>query len=196
MFQARFGQMLPAWRELCPHLVTVGCLRIETSLHVVAELEAMPRPVATEGAGVSLVASFLAPTAKPIGHWLRQVAATVKCGNNKELADLLARRDILHQSGRPITHDTLKGWSAMKPGFVISLEGCLALLKVVSDKEAAQLLLCRFALARFLAFLCDFLQACVNTEAPTWHETQRILLARYRQIAAVRQQAVDGSQSE
>ena len=196
MFQARFGQMLPAWRELCPHLLTVGCLRIETSLHVVAELEAMPRPVATEGAAVSLVADFLAPTAKPIGHWLRQVAATVKCNNNKELADLLARRDILHQGGRPITHDTLKGWSAMKPGLIMSLDGCQALLKVVSDKEAAQRLLCRFALARFLAFLCDFLRACVSTEAPSWQEAQRILLARYRQITAARQQAVDGSQSE
>lgn len=187
MLQTRFGQMLPAWRVLCPHLLVVGCLRIETSLHVVAELEAMPRPVATGGAAVSLVADFLAPTAKPIGHWLRQVAATVKCNNNKELADLLARRNILHQGDRPITHDTLKGWSAMKPGLIMSLDGCQALLKVVSDKEAAQRLLCRFALARFLAFLCDFLRACVSTEVPSWQEAQRILLARYSQITAARQ---------
>ena len=196
MLQARFGQMLPAWRELSPHLLTAGCLRIETSLHVVAELEAMPRPVATGGATVSLVADFLAPTAKPIGHWIRQIAATVNCNNNKELADLLACRGILHQGGRPITHDTLKGWSAMKPGLIMSLDGCQALLRVVLDKEAAQRLLCQFALARFIAFLCDFLCASVSTEAPSWQEAQRILLARYKQITAARQQAVDGSQSE
>lgn len=145
---------------------------------------------------MSLVADFLSPTARPLGHWLQQVAATVMCDNNKELADLLARRDILHQGGRPITHDTLKGWSAMKPGLIMSLDGCQALLKVVSDKEAAQRLLCRFALARFLAFLCDFLRACVSTETPSWQEAQRVLLARYGQIAAARQQVVSSSQSD
>lgn len=195
MFEARFGRILPAWRELSPHLLKEGSLRIETSLHVVAELDAMPSPVTTRESTVSLVADYLEPTAKPIGHWLRQVAATVKC-NNKELADLLARRGILRQGGRPITHDTLKGWSAMKPGIVMSLDGCQALLKVVSDKEAAQRLLCRFALARFLAFLCDFLRACVSTEVPSWQEAQRILLARYKQITAERMQAVDYGQSE
>lgn len=196
MLQARFGQMLPAWRALCPLLLLAGCLRIETSLHVVAELEAMPRHVSTECAAASLVADFLSPTAKPLGHWLRQVAETVKCNNNKELADLLARRGILHRGGRPITHDTLKGWSAMKPGLIMSLDGCQALLEVVVDKEVAQRLLCRFALARFLAFLCDFLRACVSTEDLSWQQAQRVLLARYGQIAAARQQCVDGSKSE
>lgn len=72
MFQALFGQMLPTWRELCPDLRTDGCVRIESSLHVVAELEEVPRAVETDEAE-SLVASFLDPEAKPLGHWLRQV---------------------------------------------------------------------------------------------------------------------------
>lgn len=184
MFQARFGSMLPAWSELCPHLQTAGCLGIETSLHVVAELDAMPRSMASEGEAELIIADYLAPTAKPIGHWLREVAATVKCNNNKELAYYLARRGIVHNGGRPVTHDTLKGWSAMKPGSIMSLDGCQALLKGVLDQATAQRLLCRFALARFLAFLCDFLRSCVNAEAPSWQEAQRILLARYRQITA------------
>lgn len=189
MFQTRFGQLLPAWRELCPDLRIDCCVRLESSLHVVAELEAMPRGVETEEA-VSLVAGFLDSEAKPLGHWLRQVAAIVKCGNNKELADLLARRNILRHEGRPITHDTLKGWSAMKPGSLMSLQGCQALLKVVPDEEVAQRLLCRFALARFLAFLCDFLRSCVSTGSPTWPDAQRVILKRYTQISVARQQAV------
>ncbi len=195
MFQARFGELLPTWRELCPHLLLVGYLRIETSLHVIADLEAMPRAAATEVNVESLVADFLAPTRRPIGHWLRQVVETVKCSNNKELADLLARRGILRPGGRPITHQTLKDWSAMKPGLVMSLDGCQTLLQVVSDKETAQVLLCRFALARFLAFLCDFLRACVSTEAPSCEEAQRVLLTRYKQIIASRHQAVTCSRA-
>ncbi|KWT69223.1 hypothetical protein [Comamonas testosteroni] len=186
MFQTRFGLLLPAWRELCPDLRIDCCVRLESSLHVVAALEAMPRVVETEEA-VSLVAGFLDPEAKPLGHWLRQVAETVKCGNNKELADLLARRNILHHEERLITHDTLKGWSAMKPGSLMSLQGCQALLKVVPDEEATQRLLCRFALARFLAFLCDFLRSCVSTGAPTWPDAQRVILERYTQISVARQ---------
>ena len=193
MFRARFGELLPIWRELCPHLLLVGCIRIETSLHVIADLEAMPRAAATEVNAESLVADFLAPTRRPIGHWIRQVAEIVKCSNNKELADLLARRGILRPGGRPITHQTLKDWSAMKPGLVMSLDGCQTLLQAVSDKETAHMLLCRFALARFLAFLCDFLRACVSTEAPSCEEAQRVLLTRYKQIIASRHQAVSCS---
>lgn len=190
MFQARFGELLPTWRELCPHLLLVGCVRIETSLQVIADIEAMPRAASVEVNAGSLVADFLDPTRRPIGHWLRQVAEKMKCSNNKELADLLVRRGILRPDGRAITHQTLKDWSAMKPGLVMSLDGCQALLQVVADKEAAQVLLFRFALARFLAFLCDFLRACVSTEAPPWEEAQRVLLIRFKQIIASRQQAL------
>lgn len=181
MFQARFGQVMPAWRDLCPGISTEGCLRIESSLYVVAQLEAHHRVPGAERSA-SLAASFLAPKAKPLGHWLRSVAVAAKCSNNKELADLLVRRNILHQGDRAITHDTLKGWSAMKPGMLMSLEGCQSLLKVVSDANVARQLLARFALARFLAFLCDFLRSSVKSDPPNWFEAQQVLRTRYQQI--------------
>lgn len=185
MLQDRFGQVLPAWRELCPDLSLEGCLRIESSLLVIAELEASP---VAGGEGRMLVESptlaLLHPRAKPLGNWIREVASTVKCANNRELADLLVRKDVRQKSGRPMTHDTLKGWSAMKPGMLMSLDGCQSLLGVVPDKKVTDRLLARFALARFLALLCDFLRSSVRAELPSWPEVQGILMARFQQVAS------------
>lgn len=179
----RFGPTLPAWRAFCPGLSLEGCLRIESSLLVIRELEAGT----ARGTGTAPIASptveLLSPRAKPLGNWLRQVAAAVNCANNRELADLLARKAVLHKAGRPITHDTLKGWSAMKPGMLVSLEGCQALLSVVPSQEAAERLLARFALARFLAFLCDFLRSSSRSAAPSWAEAQQVLTTRFEQLA-------------
>jgi hypothetical protein len=184
MLQDRFGHVLPAWRELCPLLSLDGCLRIESSLLVIAELEAT---LAAEGdRRISLTSptlELLSPRAKPLGNWIREVATTVKCSNNRELADLLARKDLRQKSGRAITHDTLKGWSAMKPGMLMSLDGCQSLLAVVSAREVADSLLARFALARFLAFLCDFLRSSLRAEPPSWPEVQRVVMARFQQLA-------------
>ena len=185
MLQGRFGQTLPAWRELCPDLSLEGCLRIESSLLVIAELEASP---AAGGEGRMLVESptleLLSPRAKPLGNWIRQVASAVKCANNRELADLLSRKRVLQKGGRAISHDTLKGWSAMKPGMLMSLAGCQSLLGAVPEIATVERLLARFALARFLAFLCDFLRSSVRSDVPSWPEVQRVLTERFKQLAS------------
>lgn len=185
MLQDRFGQVLPAWRELCPDLSLEGCLRIESSLLVIAELEASP---VAGGEGRILVESptlaLLHPRAKPVGNWIREVTSTVKCANNRELADLLVRKAVRQKSGRAITHDTLKGWSAMKPGMLMSLDGCQSLLRVVPERTVADRLLARFVLARFLAFLCDFLRSSVCAEPPSWPEVQTVLMQRFRQVSS------------
>lgn len=187
MFATRFSRTLPAWREICPNLSLEGCLRIETSLLVLAEAETMGSPgkVRLVGQG-SVVESLLDERAKPIGQWLRQLLNATKCSNLRELSDLLDRKQVRHRAGRAISHDTLKGWSSMKPGMLMSLDGCLSLLEVIPDKRSRDLLLSRFALARFLAFLCDFLRASVRAAPPTWKEVQRMLLTRYLQVAKAR----------
>lgn len=185
MFDNRFGQVLPAWRELCPDVSLEGCLRIESNLLVVMNLETIARASAKPSSPwVSPTAELLDATSKPVGNWLRQLALAVKCTNNRELADLLARKEIYHHRGRAITHDTLKGWSAMKPGMLMSLAGCDALLRAVSNVEVAVKLRSRFVLARFLAFLCDFLRSSVRSVPPSWPEAQRMLLTRFRQLSS------------
>lgn len=185
MLQGRFGKTLPAWRELCPALSLEGCLRIESSLLVIAKLEASranadDRQIPSTSPSIEL----LSPRAKPVGNWIRQVASTMKCANNRELSDLLARKDIRQKGGRAISHDTLKGWSAMKPGMLMSLDGCHSLLRAVPETGPADRLLARFALARFLAFLCDFLRSSVRSDPPAWPEVQRVLTERFQHFAS------------
>ena len=186
MFQTHFMKMLPAWHEFSPSFSIHGYLRIESSLYVMAEMEKSLGTVDADGKlQSSVVESYLEPKMKPLGHWLRDVGVTVKCANNKELADLLARRRVLHQGDKAITHDTLKSWSAMKPGMLMSLEGCQSLLKVIQNEVEVERLLSRFAVARFLAFLCDFLCSSAHHEAPKWSNAQQILLKRYQKLVAV-----------
>ena len=183
LLQARFGRTLSAWRELCPDLSLEGCLRIETSLLVVVDLLGSAGAIhEQETTWAAPALELLNPDTKPLGNWLRQVATAVKCANYRELADVLARKGILHHGDRPITHDTLKGWSAMKPGMLMSIEGCQSLVQVVANTKAAGRLRSRFALARFLAFLCDFLRSSVRAQAPSWPETQALLQVRLKQL--------------
>ena len=187
LLAARFGPTLPAWREICPDLSIEGCLRIETSLLVLAEAETLTSPGGVRLTGLdSIVEVLLDARAKPVGNWLRQVLKATQRANFAELSSLLDRKQLRHHDARPISHDTLKGWSAMKPGMLMTLDGSQALLKVIADVKLRERMIYRFALARFLAFLCDFLRASVRAEPPTWKETQRMLLARYLHIAGAR----------
>ncbi len=187
MVATRFDQTLPAWQQVCPELSLEGCLRIETSLMVLAEAETLGAPGKARPTGRdSVVESFLDPKAKPLGHWLREVLSVTKCSDLRDLSDLLERKQVRHQRTRPISHDTLKAWSATKPGMVMSLEGCQSLLMLVANKQSKDRLLSRYALARFLAFMCDFLRASVHAESPNWKEAQRMLLTRYLQLVEAR----------
>lgn len=187
MLAARFSRTLPAWSKLCPQLSLIGCLLLDSSLMVLVEAETLGSPGKKRPVGQdSVVETFLDPSAKPIAHWLRQVLSITKCTDLRVLSDLLERRQVRHHGQRPISHDTLKGWSAMKPGMLMSLDGCRSLLEIVSDKQAKDRLLLRFALARFLAFLCDYLLSSVYAGPPSWRGAQEILLTRYLQIAELR----------
>jgi hypothetical protein len=70
----------------------------------------------------------------------------------------------------------------MKPGMLMTLDGCQTLLKAVPNAERVGCLLVEFALARFLAFLCDFLRSMVLPGAPTWPHAQSLLAKRFAQI--------------
>lgn len=181
-FAAALGDFLPHWRASCPAESLPAALRIDTSLRVLALLESDLSVSAVDGdAGASVVLALLRPGAKPVGHWLKQLQAAVRrkdIKDNKGLAKLLYLKAVQHR-GKPISHDTLKGWSSMKPGMLITLQACDSLLSVLNDKSTADLLRARFALARFLAFLCDLLRSSVAANALTWVEAQGMVAARY-----------------
>lgn len=184
MLTARFGNTVPAWRTICPALSLQACFLIETSLLVLAEAEALTSRGGARWQGQeSSVERLLDARAKPIGNWLREVVKVTRSANLADLSRLLSRKQLRHRDECPISHDTLKGWSSMKPGMLMTLDGSLSLLKVIADDTLQQTMLSRFALARFLAFLCDFLRASVLAEPPTWKDAQRMLSARYLQIA-------------
>lgn len=184
------GDFRSDWLTACPDVSIEGCIRLESSLHVVASVEVENASNSGAMSGrTSVVLGLLSPKAKPIGNWLGQLASALGCANNRELADLCARRQVLH-NGKLVTHDTLKGWSSMKPGMVMTLSGCQSLLTNINDKEASNRLLSRFVLARFLAFLCDFLISSVRAEAPDWSVAQEILAKRYKAILRMQTEKV------
>lgn len=185
MFGRRFDRTMPEWRLLCPHLALQACFLLDSSLLVLARVEAVAASVSAETQGLTFgVPSLLAPPSKPIGNWLRELASTAKCANNRELADLLARNGMCHRGGLPIAHDTLKAWAAMRPGMLMTLKACNSLLGLIGDPQEAGRLRSRFALARFLAFLCDLLRSSVGPGSPPWADAQTMLMTRFQQISA------------
>lgn len=183
MLSDRYGESMSEWRALCPDLSMKAFLIIESSLLALAAMDrtttALEPPPSIEA---SVVVGYLSSNAKPIGHWLRDLIAYKKLATNRELAALLYTEKITHWSDRLIKLDTLKGWSAMKPGMLMSLEACQALLKLVKNPADSGRYLSRFTLARFLGFLCDLLRSSVVGREINWHEAQSILCARYLQI--------------
>jgi len=185
---AAFGDdVQPEWLRLCPHLSLQGAILIETSLHVVARLEASlalsaQRPDARAVTWVAL--ELLAPKHRPLGNWLQQLCAAAGCQNYPQLADLTLRKGICHRNGkRPITHGALKDWSRMKSGNLMSIEAWRELVKVLSLQAQQEGMIGRFALTCFLAFLCDLLRSTVHGDPPSWEEAQRVVAERYRSIA-------------
>lgn len=185
MMRSTFDRTVPAWRQLCPDLSLQVCILIDSSLLVLATVESVAASGSAQTQGLTFgVPSLLAPPSKPIGNWLREVASTAKCANNRELADLLARNGICHRAGQPIAHDTLKAWAAMRPGMLMTLKACDSLLGLIGDPQEAGRLRSRFALARLLAFLCDLLRSGVVPGSPPWADAQRMLMTRFQQVSA------------
>jgi hypothetical protein len=176
------GDSVPIWRRLCPEVHARSCILIESSLKVLAALEQVGRaPHQSSEPKPSVVLDLLSPSKKPIGNWLQQLMATCRCGSLGDLADVLAKKAVVHHR-HLVSRDTLKGWSSMRPGMLLTLEGCNALLKVLPNSAEVPMRQTRFALARFLAFLCDFLMSSVHSSPPSWPTTQDMLICRYISI--------------
>ena len=182
IIEGQLDGYLAAWRLLCPDGVGCAVFLLETSLRVLVDFE---RAGAQAHSGLSgeggIVLSLLAPKSKPIGNWMRWVAAAAGCKSNGELSRKLFVANVKHHE-RVISYDLLKGWASMRPSMLMTLDGCRDLLKVISDQERAGGLTSKFALARFLAFLCDLLRSSVLREGLAWNEAQEVLCARYRAI--------------
>lgn len=186
--EAVLGDYFVGWRALCPNGIMRATVLIETSLRVVSAVERVGAPPGASSAGeLQIVLSLLDPKSKPLGNWMRQVGAAAGCENTRELSDRLLvkavrRREAGNKAGRPITYDLLKGWASMRPSMLMTLDGCCDLLKVIPDTVQADAQRRSFALARFLAFLCDLLRSSVTRERITWQEAQEVLCTRYRAI--------------
>ena len=182
LFVDELGDMVPIWKSLCPDVRLEGCIRIETSLRAVAALEAASgKDRSSSERTEQIVLGLLASASKPIGNWLKQVATMARCRNNREFADLLFQKKILHHK-KQVTHDTIKGWSSMKPGMLMTLGACDSVLKSIEPKIKSDYLRSRFALARFLAFQVDFLRSSVRGDVIPWAKAQDVIEARYRML--------------
>ncbi|MEJ5030771.1 hypothetical protein [Comamonas sp. MYb69] len=181
LIEKRFGK-LDDWSNFHFDTFAECILLIESSLHVIVNLEIF--------SGFSLqdcspTESLLKLGTKPLGNWLRQVAKEVDCDNYKELADFLLRSNI-DSNHKFISHDTLKGWSSIKKGMLMPLDACNLLLRILPPGKVQENLLSRFALARFLTFLCDLLRSCVQPGTINWNNAQELIYKRYSAVAALK----------
>lgn len=154
---------------------------IDTALQVLASQESMLASAIAHRSRPSPSAALelLSPRAKPLGHWLRQVCVAAGCRSLGELEALLLRKGARLRNRR-ISLDTLKAWSSMRPGMLMTSAGRMAVLTVVQDEAQRGGLGVRFALARFLAFLCDLLRSSMEGESVMWAQAQQIVADRYR----------------
>lgn len=179
-----FGEdQLRSWREFGGPIALQVAILVETCLTVLASTErTLPVGAKRPGPPPSAALELLAPGRKPIRHWLKQVSAAVGCKSDSRFADYLLRKDVKRFGNRIICADTLKAWGSMKPGMVMPLDAGQKVLAVLANRVLADMLLARFGLARFLAFLCDLLRSSAVGEALPWTRAQALLHARYSDI--------------
>lgn len=179
-----------AWRTLTPGFdnFSMPCLAlIETTMQVFARADAMFLKGCVPSTASSQFSALVAEGAKPIGNWLAEVKDDLGCATNRALSDLLAREGITLRDAL-ISHDTLKGWSAMKPGMLMSFDGCMAVLIAVRCSERAKVMRNRFVAARLMGFLCDLVRSSTHGGELPWADAQYLVEQRYAQLFAREQQ--------
>lgn len=178
LIQRRFANFFNFWNTFIVNENLKNIILIESSLYVLARLE---NYLSESGDDKSIVRNYLRKGRKPIGWWLMDIGDKVGCKNNKELSDLLFKKKINH-NGKIISHDTLKGWSSMKKGMLMSLKGAKNIISLIDGKGLEDMMISRFALARYLSFICDFLNSNLITDDISWNDSQNIIYKRYCQI--------------
>ena len=188
------GQAHDAWKGLNPKLAIQVLVGIEVPLMAVARLDyewavAEAKPGETVQSSAILL---LEPTARPIGHWLRDVCSLAGCRNLGELSSALLRTGAKYRGGH-VSHERLKKWARSKE-VAMPPEAVDAVLMAVTSEAGRDALKSRFGAARLLTFLCDLVCSSTRGEAPTWADAQRQISSRYAQ-AIQNQAALHSSRS-
>lgn len=182
------GPALEVWKELNPNLAIQALVAIEVPLMAVARLDyEWAVAEAKPGSRVqSSVISLLEPTARPLGHWLRDVCSVADCRNLGELSTALLRaRALFH--GKIVSHERLKKWARSKE-VAMPPKALEAVLMAVPSDVKRGVLRNRFGAARLLTFLCDLVRSSTIGAAPTWADAQGQISCAFAQ--AIQNQAV------
>ncbi len=172
------------WRAFGNEIALMAAWYVETCIVVLAgAIRSASAALGLPSPQHRVVLDLLALGSKPIGHWMAQVCAAANCKSYSELHEKLLRDDVRYLGGRHISVDTLKAWSSMKPEMVMPLDAAEALLRIVPKTAQPERMLTQWGLARFLAFLCDFLCSSDVDGQVNWARAQFILHERYTAVA-------------
>lgn len=185
-YQSRLQAGQNAWRGLNPGLTLPAFLLIEEFLHGIAHFEALwgSSGVGDPDAQVCTVLSLLAPSRRPMGHWLGEVVQASGAQSLAKLAERLFKLDVRYKGENKtdpfIKVDTLKKWSASRQ-ILMPLDALAPVLTGVS-KAMNRTLEGRYFVARMLTFLVDLLRAGTRGELPTWDAAQAQIKSRYTEV--------------
>lgn len=175
------GQSHKAWIDLNPKLAIQAVPAIEIPLMALARLEyELAEAEAKPGTEIrSSVMQLLDHTARPIGHWLRDVCSFADCRNLGELSTALLRCGAKYR-GSAVSHERLKKWARSKE-VAMPPQAVSAVLMAVSSTSKRDMLRDRFGVARLLTFLCDLVLSSTIGAAPAWKDAQNQIRSRYEQ---------------
>lgn len=175
------GQSHKAWIDLNPKLAIQAVPAIEIPLMALARLEyELAEAEAKPGTEIrSSVMQLLDHTARPIGHWLRDVCSFADCRNLGELSTALLRSGAKYR-GSAVSHERLKKWARSKE-VAMPPQAVSAVLMAVSSTSKRDMLRDKFGVARLLTFLCDLVLSSTIGAAPAWKDAQNQIRSRYEQ---------------
>lgn len=183
LISQQIGHPLERWRALNPGLFPSAAVLVDIALQTLVWLEgryppqdAPPMPEKPE----SVLLPLLATGRKPLGHWLVRIQSAAGCTNLQKLSSLLLRKEVKRHQFH-ISHGLLKKWSSGAQ--LMPRQAAKEVLAAVAGRVNPDQELSYFAVARFLSFLCDFVVAGSQGEAPSWANVQQQIHTRYQELS-------------
>lgn len=182
LLEPYIGRLREGWLKYNPNLSLAVAILVDTSLQTLAFIEGAAVSEHSRDKSktrASRISPLLASGKKPLGHWLLNMQAAANCANLEEFSSLTLRKGIKHHD-HALGHDLLKKWSSCQQ--MMPMEAAHSVLTTVGRGADRELELGRFALARFLSFLCDFVVAGSQGEPPSWKVAQEQIHRRYSEL--------------
>ena len=150
-------------------------LIIDVTLQALARVQSAPS--APSGTGGNPQACpfvpLLAPSKRPLGHWLVRQRRSAGCTSLQLLGEKLAK----------ITPDRLRYWSSGRD--LMPPAAARRLLEDLGSTVDVEVEMQHYRYARFLSFLIEFVICATVGEPPSWSEAQTLIRARYRELLAI-----------